>query len=425
MKRSILCLAVVLLLTPTVSASVSQNAGKLLITEVAMKESNDWIELYVVDGSVDWSGYRIYRNASSYYALPTNSYQMGQYIVLHEESGTDGLIGNCWHFYSALGAGLTGTDQNIFITDPEKASTYVDALIYSNNSGKYTASVNEANDIVADAMWNAYDFSAGDAGAWTDTDDISSGQSLGRYLNETHDSYIDNNSKNDWYRATSQSMGAENDNSLPIFLTSFQAVPQVNRVRLTWTTQSEVNNLGFNVYRSLYSDKNFAKISRLIKGAGNSTVRHRYHFVDQDVRPERTYYYQLEDVDFAGQRQKHAVISVTVHDSAGKNAIVPDEIQLSPGYPNPFGPGIGKREIAFQMAVPQNKSRSLNPVSLGIYNCLGQRIRNFVISPEYAGILSVVWNGMDESSRLVPAGIYYTKLSGTETPAIRKILFVK
>ena len=84
----------VIMLKSSASGTVSSNAGKLIVTEVAMKEANDWLELYVVDGSVDWQNYRVYRNASSYYPLPNETYSAGQYIVLYEESGSDGLTGN-------------------------------------------------------------------------------------------------------------------------------------------------------------------------------------------------------------------------------------------------------------------------------------------------------------------------------------------
>ena len=200
-----------------VQGAVSDNAGKLLITEVAMKETDDkdWLELYVVDDSVDWHDHRIYRHASSYYPLPDENYSTGQYIVLHEEDGTDDLIANCWHFYNALGTGLRGTDQNIFITDPGTASTYVDAVIYSDANGTYTANKDKANDLVADSMWNTYDFTTGDAGAWTDSDDIGSGQTLARYLHPGAPVYADNNNKGDWYKETNPSQGEINNQTRP------------------------------------------------------------------------------------------------------------------------------------------------------------------------------------------------------------------
>ena len=71
----------------------SGNAGKLIITEVAFRATGgDWIELYVVDGSVDWSGYRIYKGITLRFTIPaiweTNGLTTGDYIVLHKGTVT-------------------------------------------------------------------------------------------------------------------------------------------------------------------------------------------------------------------------------------------------------------------------------------------------------------------------------------------------
>ncbi len=56
-----------------VFADVSTNAGKLLITEVVFNISGgDWVELYVVDGSINWTGYEIYKGGTLRFTIPSD-----------------------------------------------------------------------------------------------------------------------------------------------------------------------------------------------------------------------------------------------------------------------------------------------------------------------------------------------------------------
>jgi hypothetical protein len=74
-------------------------------------------------------------------------------------------------------------------------------------------------------MWDDYDFDTGDAGAWTDSDDISASESLARYLDPGTPVHADSNSKSDWYEETSPTEGQENNTQKPtaVTLSSFAA----------------------------------------------------------------------------------------------------------------------------------------------------------------------------------------------------------
>ncbi len=110
---------------------------------------------------------------------------------------------------------------------------------------------------------------------------------------------------------TSGSPGeAGDDQSLPVTLSSFAAIPTDSGVTLKWRTESEVGNIGFNIYRSEKKDGKFVKINdKLIPGAGNSAMPNSYQFVDKTAIKGREYYYYLEDVDVAGLRNKFSIIS--------------------------------------------------------------------------------------------------------------------
>jgi hypothetical protein len=406
-------------------ATISQNVGKLLITEVTIKETNDWLELYVVDGSINWTDYRIYRTASSYYQLPANTYITGQYIVLHEESGTNQLIGNCWHFFDALGNGLEATDQNIFITNPGTVSTYVDALIYSDNDGEYTkysSSKTKANDIVDDGLWDSYDFTTGDAGAWTDTDDINTGQTIARYLNASHTAYIDNNSKSDWYHCTTPSQGSANDSSLPVFLNSFSANVTQSGILLRWQTESEVNNAGFYICRSENKEGQFQRISPLIQGAGNTNELQKYDFIDHNVLEGKTYYYLIEDMDINGVVTKHKVISITYQTQSQKNNS-PNSFEISPSYPNPFGEKIGNSATSIQLSISKDDVK--NSFSIGIFNLLGQKVFQSSSNKLQVGEHIFNWSGLDDLGNRVGNGTYFWIIQSDKIYEVRRVTLLR
>lgn len=97
-----------------------------------------------------------------------------------------------------------------------------------------------------------------------------------------------------------------------INLSSFTATPKAGKVILQWSTEAEINNAGFNLYRSSSADGEYTKLNdSLIPAQGSSTQGASYEFVDKDVKNRRTYYYKLEDVDLNGTSTMHGPMSAT------------------------------------------------------------------------------------------------------------------
>jgi hypothetical protein len=97
-----------------------------------------------------------------------------------------------------------------------------------------------------------------------------------------------------------------------IELSSFTATPKINKVVLQWTTESEVDNAGFNLYRSVSEDGEYLKINEsLIPAQGSSTQGASYEFVDRGLQNRKTYYYKLEDIDLKGTSTMHGPVSAT------------------------------------------------------------------------------------------------------------------
>ena len=93
---------------------------------------------------------------------------------------------------------------------------------------------------------------------------------------------------------------------LPVSLSSFRPVRNetTGHIDITWITQSELNNAGFNILRSEAKDGAFEVINvkGIIAGHGTTSEKHVYTFTDTTAKPNVVYYYQIEDVSLNGNR---------------------------------------------------------------------------------------------------------------------------
>jgi hypothetical protein len=97
-----------------------------------------------------------------------------------------------------------------------------------------------------------------------------------------------------------------------ITLSAFTATPDDWEIILDWKTESEVNNAGFNIYRSKSEDGEYIKINdSLIPAEGSPTEGASYEFADKEVKLWKSYYYKLEDIDLNGTSTMHGPVSAT------------------------------------------------------------------------------------------------------------------
>ena len=103
--------------------------------------------------------------------------------------------------------------------------------------------------------------------------------------------------------------GWRDGGALPVELSQFSVSRNdAGAVVLTWATESEVDNAGFNLRRSERRDGGFTLLNAaLIAGAGTTGERQTYTFTDTSAKPGVEYYYQLEEVSFAGKPQMLAM----------------------------------------------------------------------------------------------------------------------
>ena len=127
-------------------------------------------------------------------------------------------------------------------------------------------------------------------------------------------SFLDLSGKNieTWYglRTDHGSPGVRAGGALPVQLSQFRPdLTETGAVVINWTTESEVDNAGFNILRSETKTGEFKVINaQLIPGAGTTAERNTYTWTDTTAKPNVVYYYQIEDVSLDGERQTLATV---------------------------------------------------------------------------------------------------------------------
>ena len=114
-----------------------------------------------------------------------------------------------------------------------------------------------------------------------------------------------------------------NNNPLPINLLSFEAdfigSTLTSDVLLKWETASESNNDYYTLYRSI--DGVYWEIIASINGAGSSTERLSYQFLDRSVgfsEIHPVFYYKLSQTDFDGNSEEFDPIAVRLKSMSKK-----------------------------------------------------------------------------------------------------------
>lgn len=201
--------------------------------------------------------------------------------------------------------------------------------------------------------------------------------------------------------------------SLPVMLSSFTAHTVKGGVQLRWSTESETNSWGFHLLRSLSENSGYEQITaELIRGAGNSTNRRDYQWVDARVESAKTYYYKLQQLDINGGSHFYGPIEITVH--SGEMA-TPTAYQLYPNFPNPFNPGT---TITYDLAAAEW-------VKLEVYDVAGRLVRTLVNSTKAAGAYTAAWDGRNELGVTVPNGTYFCRLQAGSFQNVQKMMILK
>jgi O-glycosyl hydrolase len=101
--------------------------------------------------------------------------------------------------------------------------------------------------------------------------------------------------------------------------------------------------------------------------------------------------------------------------SINETGVLPDKFELKQNFPNPFNPST---------TVEYTLTRS-GPVTLNVYNVLGQRVRSLVSENQTPGDYSIVWNGTDANDWPLSSGLYFYRLCAGDHTQVRKMMLVK
>lgn len=208
---------------------------------------------------------------------------------------------------------------------------------------------------------------------------------------------------------------AVDDQSLPVELISFSAIPyENNSILLQWATASEVENAGFEIWKrsSSHSQNNWEKIAYL-EGAGNTNMTTEYRFIDSKVEPGIAYDYELYSVNFNGVKERVGILQGII---IGKDDQVPTRLTLYPNYPNPFN-----QSTVIRYYLPE-----AGTVELTIYDANGRNVYKYRSTNQSAGFHSFYWNGKDMSQKAVSSGVYFYQLSVPgKSPLVRKMMLTR
>lgn len=197
----------------------------------------------------------------------------------------------------------------------------------------------------------------------------------------------------------------DSDNPLPVKLASFTSSLNGRDVRLTWKTESEINNSGFDVERSLSGNTQWVKAG-YVAGKGNSSLTITYTFEDKKLNSGK-YNYRLKQIDNNGNIEYHKL----------SNAVevgLPTKFDLSQNYPNPFNP---VTKIDFSLPFDSK-------VSIKLYDITGREVVTLVNDVRTAGYYTEQFNVSNLSS-----GAYFyriiAKSSAGDYSMTKKMMLVR
>ncbi len=174
---------------------------------------------------------------------------------------------------------------------------------------------------------------------------------------------------------------------LPVELTSFTAsLTENNEFRLSWETQTEINNYGFEIQRQSPSSAIWESIG-FMPGYENTKSRHSYYFIDRKVFSIGIYFYRLKQIDLDGSYIFSFITKVEL--------IAPNKFNLNQNYPNPFNPS-----TVIEYNIPEECF-----VDIDLFNVAGIKILDIIAKNHTAGNYKILFNGASLAS-----GIYFYRV---------------
>ena len=208
-----------------------------------------------------------------------------------------------------------------------------------------------------------------------------------------------------YYRINPRNQSDIVDPPTAVTLSEFTAQYASGELSIYWTTQSEVGNSGWNIYRGesdiAHQNDQTTQINNvMIEGSGTTSEPTDYMFVDDyEVTEGATYWYWIESRNNSGETDTFGPISLTIPID-GENPDDPntDDYGLFQNYPNPVA-----NTTMIRFSLTEEKV-----CKLSIYNTKGQTIKDIYQGTSKGD--SFVWDRTDNFGNAVASGIYFYKL---------------
>lgn len=206
----------------------------------------------------------------------------------------------------------------------------------------------------------------------------------------------------------------DNDNPLPVELSSFTSSVSKRDVTLNWETKTEVNTYLFEIERrktnETTAEEKWEKIGS-VDASGNSNSAKEYAYLDKKLNSGK-YQYRLKMIDNDGT----FIYSETVNAEIS----LPTEYRMSQNYPNPFNP---TTNIDYQLPYDSE-------VMLELYSVTGERVARLVNEIQPAGYYTYTVKAHDSQLNLA-SGVYIYRMAGRNIAGgnqfvqVKKMMLVK
>lgn len=194
----------------------------------------------------------------------------------------------------------------------------------------------------------------------------------------------------------------ETDFPLPVELNLFTYKILDNyKIKLIWLTETESENYGFEIERTINRKNRSWKTIGFVNGYGNSNSPKHYSFVDENPVGGSDFIYRLKQIDTDGSFKYLPLLEISLH---------PNSTELYQNYPNPFNP---ETKIKFSLPFAAD-------VSIDIFNSNGEFLTTIANAEFDAGFHIVTFN-----ADIYASGIYLYRLKSGNISITKKLLLIK
>ncbi len=189
---------------------------------------------------------------------------------------------------------------------------------------------------------------------------------------------------------------------LPILLLTFTSSVDNNNARLSWTTENELNNRGFDLERKFIKDGAVWQKQAFIMGNGTTSEAKSYFFEDKKLSAGK-YQYRLKQLDFNGNYEYYDLPEDVIIGA-------PKNFNVSQNYPNPSNP-----KCKIDYCIPVDAM-----VTIKIYDITGREVSLLVNEFKQADYYSVEFDGTN-----VASGMYFYVINSLNFTQTKKMVLVK